>query len=210
MENRINKKSFVVYCDIQNIVESMTDSEAGLFFKAMLDYGNTGEARELPEKLVFLFMSTKNQMDRDSEKYRNICERNRLNGKKGGRPRKPKKPTGLSGNPKNPSEPKKADSDIDNDIDNDNDIDFKNKWDTPQKLREDKPTLAKIAKDCDVPVSYVLTMVGRAENYVKSHGVTYKDYNAAVRNYISRAEERGEVPKTPKTFMDKFNEAQSI
>jgi hypothetical protein len=117
----MNKKSFLVYCDIQNIVESMTDSEAGLFFKAMLDYGNMEEVRKLPENLVFLFMSIKNQMDRDLEKYSDICERNRINGLRGGRPAKPKEPSGFSGNPNNPDEPKKADND--NDIDNDSDID---------------------------------------------------------------------------------------
>ena len=58
----------------------------------------------------------KNQFIRDNEKYLTVVERNKENGKKGGRPKKetvtknpnkPKKPNGLNGLP---DKPKKADS----------------------------------------------------------------------------------------------------
>ena len=63
------------------------------------------------------------QLKRDSEKYSKICERNRKNGEKGGRPRNnPENPNGLYENPENPNQPKKADNDNDNDKGNDNDI----------------------------------------------------------------------------------------
>ena len=71
--------------------------------------------------LTILFEPIRLQLQRDQAKYEIICERNRVNGAKGGRPKKqdeePNKPSGLSGNPE---EPKKPDIDIDNDIDNDN------------------------------------------------------------------------------------------
>lgn len=53
------------------------------------------------------FESIKQSLKRDLKKYENICNRNSINGAKGGRP----KPTGLLGNPKT----QKADSDSDSD-----------------------------------------------------------------------------------------------
>ncbi|KKK67815.1 hypothetical protein LCGC14_2950320, partial [marine sediment metagenome] len=52
------------------------------------------------------FNFIKLQLDRSNEHYEGICERNRINGAKGGRPPKPKEPSGLSGNPVEPKKPK--------------------------------------------------------------------------------------------------------
>lgn len=114
-----DKNSFLLYCDTIHSVEQLTDVKAGQLFKHILRYVNdlNPETDDLILKLAF--EPIKQQLKRDLKKYERIIERNRENGKKGGRPKKeenpkePKKPIGLFGNPK---KPKKADSDSDSDI----------------------------------------------------------------------------------------------
>ena len=86
----------------------MDNETAGEFFKHYLRYIN--DLNPTTDNMVvdIAFESVKQNLKRDLKKYENICERNALNGSKGGRPKKPKKPSGLIGNPK---EPKKADTD---------------------------------------------------------------------------------------------------
>jgi uncharacterized phage protein (TIGR02220 family) len=110
------KKSFVLYTDLSKPVKSLSNEDAGKLFKAIFEYQNGGVEQELSGSAEMAFIFVKQQLDRNQDKYNAICERNRLNGLKGGRPEKAKEPSGLSGNPK---EPKKADND--NESDNKND-----------------------------------------------------------------------------------------
>ncbi len=94
---------------------------------ALFDYAEFSTVLELDGMSKMAFSFIKAQMDRDKEKYESICNRNKENGQKGGRPVKtdsnpsePKKPTGLI---ENPSEPKKPDTDNDNDTGTDTDND---------------------------------------------------------------------------------------
>jgi hypothetical protein len=119
------KESFILYVEQKEIIDMLTDEEAGKIFKAIYEYELTGNVTELPYTLKLIFIPIKQSLERNKEKYDNVVERNRLNGKKGGRP---KKPSGLNDNPKNPSgylknpkKPKKADNDNDNDNDNEPD-----------------------------------------------------------------------------------------
>lgn len=117
------KKSFILYCDTLAVLDHLTDEQAGQLFKAICSYQKEEEI-ELSPLLNVAFSPFKSQFERDHDKYEKICERNRINGLKGGRPvtqstqqepKKPKKPSGLNGNPKN----------LDSDTDSDNDINLK-------------------------------------------------------------------------------------
>lgn len=118
------RKSFLVHIDSLDILDDLTDEQAGMLFKAIKAH-QKGEDLELSPIVKIAFSPFKNQFARDDEKYQKIVERNKNNGLKGGRPKtqdNPKKPTGLNGNPDNPS---KADSV--NDSDSKSDSDSKNK-----------------------------------------------------------------------------------
>lgn len=90
----VDKKSaFKIYGSYAEQVNALTDSEAGRLFKALVNYRNGEEPKNLSgmEQIAFLFI--RQQMDYDCEKYERRCEQNRKNGMKGGRPKKGVKKT---------------------------------------------------------------------------------------------------------------------
>lgn len=112
-----NKKSFLLYCDQIGMFEKLPDDVAGRLIKHIFRY--TNDQNPVTDELLVdaLFEPIKTQLKRDLKAYEAICDRNKVNGSKGGRPKKPKKPNGLFGNPDKPKKPD-TDNDTDNDIDN--------------------------------------------------------------------------------------------
>lgn len=139
-----NKRSFVLYCDIHAMVKKLTDQQAGKLFKIILGYVNDEDPVVDNLVLDVAFEPIKQQLKRDLKKYVSICDRNKNNGKKGGRPTKePKKPTGLLGNPK---KPKKADNDNDNDSDiSNNDKSLLPNWRSDFKIYSEECRIAYAA-----------------------------------------------------------------
>jgi len=118
MEKKMSKKSFLLHHDSLDVLDALSDEQAGKLFKAIRNY-QMGHDIELDSLLNIVFIPFKNQFIRDGVKYDGIVERNTINGAKGGRPKKskdnPKNPSGYLETQDNPSEPKKADSDSDSD-----------------------------------------------------------------------------------------------
>lgn len=150
-----DKKSFVFYTEYREHLEMLPPEQIGELMLALIDYQETGEVPDLPKgsALAMCFSFIKKRMDKDNIKYEEKCERNKENGKKGGRPAKepvieetdnnPKKPNGFSENrtvieetDNNPTEPRKADNDNEYDSDNeyDNDCDNEEYIHTPEKI----------------------------------------------------------------------------
>lgn len=148
-----DKKSFVFYTEYREHLEMLPPEQIGELMLALIDYQETGEVPDLPKgsALAMCFSFIKKRMDKDNIKYEEKCERNKENGKKGGRPAKepvieetdnnPKKPNGFSKNrtvieetDNNPTEPRKADNDNEYDNDCDNDCDNEEYIHTPEKI----------------------------------------------------------------------------
>lgn len=124
------KKSFLMYNDFIHTVNHLTDEQAGKLLKHILEYVNDNNSVLEDQILIIAFEPIKQQIIRDSKKYDMYIEKQRENGKKGGRPNK----TNLfDENQKNqafnenPSQSKKADNDNVNVIVNDTVIDSKEK-----------------------------------------------------------------------------------
>lgn len=80
------------FCAYHSLIESLkpfTDAECGRILRAALEYSATGETEELRGNERFIWPTIKQQIDRDSSAYNALCDANRENGKKGGRPLKP-------------------------------------------------------------------------------------------------------------------------
>jgi hypothetical protein len=121
------KKSFIVHLDSLEILDELTDDQAGKLLKAFRDYHHEKDLK-LDSILRIVFVPFKLQFQRDNDKYEGTVVRNSLNGSKGGRPKKPTKtkqkqenPVGYFGLSQNPLKAKKADSDSDSVSDSGND-----------------------------------------------------------------------------------------
>lgn len=79
----------MMYLDTDGQWDMLSNEQAGILIKALFKYSKSGEVLETEDgmlKMAFSFMAA--QLDRDNEKYNRICERNSINGAKGGRPKK--------------------------------------------------------------------------------------------------------------------------
>ena len=66
----------------------MPDEDAARAIKATVDYFLFGKVTDLSGVAGKVFEIMRADIDRNNEKYQEICARNERNGKKGGRPRK--------------------------------------------------------------------------------------------------------------------------
>ena len=131
----MKKKSFLMYRDYGDVFESMSNEDAGLLIKGLFAH-EEGRSVTLEGQIKATFMLLAKQLDRDRVNYTAMCERNRANGMKGGRPSKsdetpeetgdaPDKSIETGNNPTEPTEshsqPKISYKDKDKDTDTDKD-----------------------------------------------------------------------------------------
>ena len=76
------QKGFIVYGDTKALADELTDEQLGQLFRGMLNYFTEGKAPKFSGILKFAFIPIKQQMDRDSEKYEEKCQKMRDNARK--------------------------------------------------------------------------------------------------------------------------------
>jgi hypothetical protein len=94
------KKSFILYMDTYENIKDIPLEEKGKLLDAIFNHALDNTV-ELTGVAGMAFNFIKMQMDRDSGKYETFIEKQRLNGKKGGRPKA--NPSLKEDIPKNPS-----------------------------------------------------------------------------------------------------------
>lgn len=88
----MEKRTFLMYSEWQPLLEGMSDEQAGQLFKKIYAY-QTGKEYEIQDALILgVFNMIKAKFDTDRKLYDEKCEKNRVNGAKGGRPKKQEKP----------------------------------------------------------------------------------------------------------------------
>lgn len=85
------RNAFLLYIDRLEVLDDMTDADAGKLFRAIRDYVKDGSTPERGTIVSIAFLALKPALDSDSEKYHLMCIKRSEAGKKGGRPRKQKK-----------------------------------------------------------------------------------------------------------------------
>ena len=118
-------KNVIIYQSHFDLFDQLNDIQAGKLIKAIGKY-EKGIQPTIDDDLVKgIFISIKRDFDIQSENYKKIVDRNRENGKKGGKPKlteaNPTNPMGILGTQVNPNNLK--DKDKDKDKDNNKDID---------------------------------------------------------------------------------------
>ena len=98
-----------VFLDWLDAIDPLDDGERGRLFTALLQYAKTGEVPGLQGNERFLFPTLRILLDREAAAYESVCEANRTNGAKGGRPRK--SPEAISETQKSQDKEKEEDKD---------------------------------------------------------------------------------------------------
>lgn len=106
------KKTLMLYLDQLDVIDAMDNEQAGLLFKALKAFqlGDDVEPFLTDQVVKVVFIQFKNILQIANRKYEEISERNRENGKKGGRPKTQNNPVGFSKTQNNPKKPKETQS----------------------------------------------------------------------------------------------------
>ena len=72
-------KGFIVFGDIEETLNELTDEQVAKLFRGMVSYHNTGEDPGFKGVMKYVFIPIRQQMDRGAEAYREKCEKNRQN-----------------------------------------------------------------------------------------------------------------------------------
>jgi hypothetical protein len=209
------KPSFILHKDSLSILDELNDEQAGMLFKAIYHYQVNGV---LPPDLDFVMRIAispfVNQFVRDENKYENISERNKENGKKGGRPKKtqvnPNNPVGLLGtqdNPKNPSKPKESHSDSESDSDsekesdkeNDNDKEKNDDGDISVAQKEKQERKESGAYDFDslnkVDTAKKLFGDEKVNQNIGRHKLSSKQGSTAIQDFVNFCDDNEKFPR---------------
>ncbi len=185
------KISFVcLYLSYAQTLSPYTDEERGRIMTAMLEYAATGTIPDFSGSEKYIWPSIQAQIDRDMEDYRQKCETNHSNGKKGGRP---KKQTVISETERFSEKPKKPkDNDKDNDRDKDSESIGADK--PPTRSRFSPPGVDEVRAYC-AEKGYSIDPEHFVDHYTangwKVGKAPMKDWKAAVRNWDRKDKENG-------------------
>jgi len=142
----MKETSVILMKDWKPLINALPESDRCYFFELLLDY-EYGVEQVCDRPMVYpVWTFVRSQLDKMKEKYENICEKNRSNGLKGGRPKKQDEPKETEQNRTVILETEKTPNDNDNDNDNDKENDNnKSLVGNPPTEKVSKPKQEKIS-----------------------------------------------------------------
>ena len=115
------KDSFILYTEQKEVIDKLSDEQAGKLIKAIYEYVETEKMPELDPLLDIVIIPFKQNLDRNKEKYNKISEIRAKAGAKGGKQRKQMQANENKDKQKKQMQTKDSKSDDnDNEYDNDN------------------------------------------------------------------------------------------
>lgn len=105
------KDSFIIYTKYEEQISLLSDAQAGVLFRALFCYQTEKTLPQMDGITNIVFTTIRQDIAAENQRYNEICEINKANGKRGGRPskslinkgNKPKKPNGFESDEKKPS-----------------------------------------------------------------------------------------------------------
>ena len=216
----MEKESFIIHTDDMECVDTLSDEQAGRLFKALLRYSKSGAAPKLSGSELMAFMFMKKQLDRDREKYIEICEKRRLAGLKGGRPKKNDLKEEAKAFLKNQNKPNKADSDSETETETENETE--NVTDSDGKKREKEKKAYGLYGNVlltDSELEIIKTefendyqkRINRLSEYIEQTGKSYKSHLATLRVWARNEAEREERARDDGTaFSDNSYDSKAL
>lgn len=177
-----------VYKDFISIAEALDNGQRGKLFLAILQYANGQEPTGLSGAEYIAFLTIKAQIDRDQSEYASKSEKNRENGRKGGRP---KKANGFEENRTVFSETQKSqDKEKDKDKEEEKDKEVSPKPPKPKTERKFQPPTEREVAEYSRQSGYYVD-AQRFVSWYTSNGWRVgknpmKDWQAAVRTWASK------------------------
>lgn len=207
------KKSFVLYNDSIEQINMLSDEQAGRLLKAIYAYNLDGTVPDFDDGMVKLMFSfIKNQLDRDSKKWDDICKKRAEAGRKGGKQKK--------ANAKRAKQTKANQADNDNDNENvnvnDNVSDNEKEKEknnppespkgetNPSKHGEYRHVLLTQEQYQSLISDYgektVSDYIRKIDEWVQLKGRRYKDYSLAIRNWIEKDKGEESTPEESHSY----------
>ena len=194
---------FMLYFDDYDKINSLDDAQLGRLLRSLFEFADSGrEPTNLDPAtdMAFKFISSKVILGID--KYNAKCERNRMNGKLGGRPKRGiEKPNGFLENPQKPN------GFLENPKSNNNNkskrtLNEKESRQTATRFRP--PTIKDVQDFCDDEGLSIDTQrfvnYYAAQGWKLSNGNNMKDWHAAARNWARKdGQEQQSVLDIPAT-----------
>lgn len=119
----MTKNSFVLQTRLNEVVAKLSDKQAGVLFKGILNYAANGTAVNFEDSAVTIaFEFVRQDIDYTAKKYAETCAKRAESGKLGGRPKKANESKKSKCFFEKANESKRKHNDNEDDVDNDNDI----------------------------------------------------------------------------------------
>ena len=171
------RKSFILHYDSLNVLDDLSNEQAGLLFKAIKAY-HVDDKVELDALTNIAMSPFRNQFERDADKYEKLCEKNRLIAESR---YNTKSTTGKSGNQTLPRTTKSTDNDSKSDSDSKSDNKNKKEvindrfsefWDLYGKKTDSAKCKAKFLKLSNSEIDLVgIQIISASKNIVVSNGL---------------------------------------
>lgn len=161
------RKSFIVHIDSLNVLESLTNEQAGELFKAIWHY-QTNQETEISPIVNIAFTPFKHQFIRDYEKYVNTCKRRAEAGSKGGKQKVA-----------NASKSKQK-------VANVADSKSKSKNDINKFIPNDASKDAVRDKYPNITQKQAMSLIDDFKDQAKNRTKPFKDLQSGFRNYLRR------------------------
>lgn len=71
--------AFLIFKDMAPYIEQLNNEETGILFKALFEYCNSKHVPELPRPIALVFITFKSAIDKNEERYKKRCEKNKAN-----------------------------------------------------------------------------------------------------------------------------------
>jgi hypothetical protein len=194
-----DKKSFVLYCDQQNIFKLLPDDVAGKLIKHIFAYVNDENPECTDLVLQLAFEPIKLQLKRDLKHWEGVREKRAESGKLGGRPKKQTEAKKANGFFEKQTKAKKAVNVNVNVTDNVNvndtvnvinkEISYYRQFD---HLKITQPEFDKLVAEGWLP-EQVDNILSRIENYAQNK--TYKSLYLTARNWLQKEPKTGLIPE---------------
>ena len=201
----MQKTAMLLPYEFEPIFKSLPLEQAGLLILALYQYEHEEVEPDFSDNEILQFSwktHIKPKVNEYKEKYKKTCEARREAGSKGGKSNQEKQKQAKQANAtfNKQNEQKVANQ---ADIDGDRDIDIDIDKDIKEKYKKEKPVKHKHGQYKNVLLSddelqklqteFPIDWQKRIENvseYCASHGKTYKDYLATIRNWARRDKQK--------------------